>query len=241
MENVENDVNSSVSSAEAPEAQEPQVSQEAEQVVNQPEAATAPAQPVQEAVPMERFKQLEEESKFWRQKTEALLEKVVRGEPQKPVAPAVSADDLYVGMDPETERAYRQLDERNKKLIQAEAQKLAEPLIRQTQILMEHFSTKQLNEFRTENPDITRGSAEEQEIISYLNAGMPKDKAVWAVMGPKRAAAKQAIVAVDQRAKTAQKAAANLETSTVPKRNGLPEKKMTFRDEMLRKMDEAGL
>jgi hypothetical protein len=238
MENVEIDVNSGVSSAPAPEALEPQVEQVAEQVVNQPEAATAPAQTVQEAVPMERFKKLEEESKFWRQKTEQLLDKVVKGEPQKP-AP-VSSDGLYDGMDPETERAYRQLDERNKKLIQAEAQKLAEPLIRQTQILMEHFSTRQLNEFRGENPDILQGSEEEREIVAYLNAGMPKEKAVWAVMGPKRAQAKQVSVAEVKKAKTEQKVAANLETQTVPKRNGLPETKLSFREELARQMAEAG-
>lgn len=239
MENVEIDVNSDASSASAPEALEPQVEQVAEQVVNQPEAATAPAQAVEESVPMGRFKQLEEENKFWRSKTEVLLEKVVRGETNTPAKP--STDGLYDGMDAETERAYRQLDDRNRKIVQAEAQKLAEPLIRQTQILMEHFSTRQLNDFRSENPDILQGSQEEKEIISYLNAGMPKEKAVWAVMGPKRAIAKQVSIVEKQKAKTEQKVAANLETQTVPKRNGLPEKKLSYREELARKMEEAGL
>jgi hypothetical protein len=151
-------------------------------------------------------------------------------------------DDEDKNLDPQSRVFYQDLDKRMEK----KAKKLVEQQVDQfkpvVNALMQENAKLREKLFRNEHTDVQRGSIEEQKIAKLISMGVAEDEAAWAVMGPKRVQA-AGVKAQDKKVTTTQiKQQANLETSSVPKNSGLPpSKKSDFKDELKRRMQEAGL
>lgn len=220
-----------------PSSTEPGV--EATPPVAEPEEATSQEAVQQEevqTVPYDRFREVNEEKKYYQKLVEQLASRQTSGETQKQVE-----QDPYANMSAEEAHFYRNLDARNKRLIQEEAKRLADPIVRQNQVLARQVSQMMERDFRKSNTDVVPNSEEEQKIANYISMGMTPDDAAWAVMGKKRLEAERVGKAKQQQKKVEQKIKANLETNSIPNGSPISQKKLSFREELDAKMQEAGL
>ena len=92
--------------------------------------------------------------------------------------------------------------------------------------------------FRDSNKDVSANSEEERQIAQLISAGVPEDKAAWAVMGPKRVAEAERKGTKTTKATKEMKSRANVETQSIPAKSGIPTKK-SFREELKEKMGIA--
>ena len=140
------------------------------------QAPPTPSQPVADDVPfhqhprwIERQKELEETRK---QRDDALrlAQQVVERTPPVQPQPQVDPWAPYVGhQDPETARFWtsmRDLVRHERNLGKQDAVQELQPVI---QAGMEKLAMIDLRDFRKENPEISPGSEEEKQIVSYLS------------------------------------------------------------------------
>jgi len=202
------------------------------------EATSQQAEQEQEQhVPYDRFKEVNEEKKYWQDKFSDLASKQQQlPQPQTPQQEA----DMYAGMDAQTKVFYQDLDARNKRMFQQMFEEKEKNYTATIQALAQQNARIQEKLFRQEQVDVKPGSKEEAEIANLIRAGVDPDKAAWAVMGPKRVEAAKSLKQQQQQKKTQQKAQANLETGGVPSHSGLPTgEKLSFREDLDRRMKAA--
>lgn len=199
------------------------------------EESSASEKQVQQ-VPYDRFREVNEERKQLQELVQQLASRQDKGETAREVE-----DDPYSGMDAETAHFYRNLDTRTQKLIQREAQRIAQPMQQQYQSLAKTVSELLTNNFRQSNKDVEPNSQEEKKIASLVSKGIDLDSATWAVMGPKRVESVKKGKVVKTQNQVQKKAQANLETQSIPRNSPLPKEKLSFREQMMRALEENGI
>lgn len=136
------------------------------------EEDTADVQEDEQRVPYDRFKGKVDEVNWLKQQNEMLL----RG--QQPVQPQQQPSDPYVGMDAETEKFYRAIDQRTKQMIEQNN--------KHTQQVIEagkqEIAVMQARQFYKDHPDVKKGSPEEAEIAQYVGQGLALETAYKAAM-----------------------------------------------------------
>lgn len=210
---------------------------ESESSTDEVSEATEEQAPQEQTVPYDRFREINEEKKYYQQLVNQLASRQEKGETVKEVE-----EDPYANMTAEELQFYRNLDSRTQKLIQREAQKLAQPLQSQVQTLASQVTQMIEKDFRAKNKDVEPNSQEEKQIADLIRKGVDLEQATWAVMGPKRVQSAGSTKKQVQQRKTQQKQAANLETSSIPNGSPLPKtENLSFREDLDRRMREAGL
>ena len=208
----------------------------AEQGVQQEEQVEEPESQEQQ-VPYTRFKEVLDERNQMTEIVKNLANRQQTGETKKQVE-----DDPYAGMTAEEAHFYRNLDGRMQKIVQKEAAKIAEPFAQQSQAMAKQLAALQTERIFEANKDLLPGSKEEKDVAELMKLGVPKDKAVWAVLGPQRAQSAQKQSKVVKQQKTQQKIQANVETQTVAPDSGLlPQEKLSFREKADKIFREGGL
>ncbi|MBU0598898.1 hypothetical protein KKF61_08010 [Patescibacteria group bacterium] len=205
-----------------PQEQQPQEAQTetAEKDVTQEEKSTQgvgfgdPRHPDHERFIELRAKQAEAEAKaaFYQQQLEASRQ------PQK------VEDNPYAGMDAETEKFYRHLDERAQRIARQENSVLKQ----QIEIGKKEIALLRTEQFFKDFPDIKQGSQEEREVAALVSRGYPPKDARKIVLFDRidKQAAVKAKTQVQQ--KTQQKRQANVEQSSGVSAGALPKPNETF-------------
>ena len=198
----------------------------------QSEATEEQAAPEEQIIPYDRFKEVNEEKNYWRDKFAEQATKV-------PEAPVV---DPNANFDPQTKVFYQDLEKRTQKAItEALATKEKEYQVKIDALAMQNAKVQE-RLFRQDQKDVVQGSKEETEIAGLIRQGMDPNRAAWAVMGPKRVEAAKSNKVTKQQNKTKLKAQANVETSGVPQNSGLPPPEgLNFRNDLDRRMKESGI
>jgi hypothetical protein len=214
-------------------SQEPAV--QADSTPAEPVEATTQQAVQQEEVPFHahpRFQELIETVRDLKNQNQFLSQQL-----NKPV----QEEDEDKNLDPQTKVFYQELDKR----VERKAKKLVDGQVEQfkpvVNALMAENAKLREKLFRNEHTDVIRGSVEEQKIAKLISMGVSEDEASWAIMGPKRVQSAGQKAQEKKVTTTQVKQQANLETSSVPKANGLPQQKSSFRDDLKRRMQEAGL
>lgn len=213
-------------------------SQDVETESSTEELAETPAQqavPEEQHVPYDRFKEVAEEKNYWRDKYAEITSR-------QPVVQTQPEVDPLANADPQTKLFYQDLDNRTKAAISVALQEKEREYRAQIDALAIQNAKVQERLFRQDQKDVLPGSREENEIAQYIRMGMDPDKATWAVMGPKRVDVAKSVKTVKQQDKLKMKAQANLETPGIQENSGLPPPKtVDFRNDLDRRMKEAGL
>jgi len=230
MPEEDKDVNATESSA----VEEQDVEEVESSTTEDVEAESSTEEEVQQ-VPYERFKEVNEEKKYYQGLVQQLASRQQTGETAKEVEA-----DPYVGMTAEELQFYRNSDKRTQTLIQKEAAKLAQPMKQQYDNLAKQVSHLITDNFRKTNTDIPPNSEEERLIAEKINGGYTLDDATWAVMGAKRVESAKTQKTVKQQKKIQEKSDANLETGGIQENSGIPSgEKLTFRQKVERDYNVA--
>jgi len=188
----------------------------------------------EQRVPYDRFKEVNDEKKYWQQQAERLSQMV-----SQPAQPQEEADPYAQFQDPQTKLFYQEMDKRMVKLAKKIAEEEKAPIIRQNEILTQQLAQIQHKMFKTDNSDVVEGSPEEARIAQLISSGIPIQEATWAVMGPKRVAQAQGVKQQKQQSKVEMKQKANLVTGSVPSQSGLPKNEnVSFREKMAQALDK---
>ena len=181
-----------------------------------------------------RWKEMMAERDYLRQQLA-----VANGRPVATPVPAPVEQDPYVGMTPEEKNFYQQLDQR----VEKRALKIADE--REAKVLKEINENRHImasiayERFQTRHPDVVSDSPEETAIANLYSRGYTLDDAYKVVMFDKLQREKATAAKTVQTQKVQQKAAANVETSTIPASSGLPQKQFKsmreFVDDQIRK------
>lgn len=176
-----------------------------------------------------RFKEIVDEKNYWREMALRLQQPTQQQLP--PQQPQV------MGNTPEEREFWKQVDDRAR--IQAE--KIRQETQPQIQAAQAEFARMKVVEFRRGHPDIKPNSSDEIEIAGLIRTGYDPDHAYWAVMGPRgvQTAKQQGAQEVKQQMQV--KRQANVEGQGVPSQSGLPSQKLSFRDDVDKRMREAGI
>ena len=198
----------------------------------QSEATEEQAAPEEQIIPYDRFKEVNDEKNYWRDK---FAEQAGR-------QPEVPETDPNANLDPQTKVFYQDLDKRTQKAIdKARKEERAEYQTRLDALALQNAKIQE-RLFREDQKDVSPGSKEENEIAGLIRQGVDPNKAAWAVMGPKRVESAKSNKVVKQQNKTKLKAQANMETSGVQEGSGLPAgETVDFRSDLDRRMKESGL
>jgi len=211
--------------------QEQEVEEQVDEVLG--EETPLPTQGLNQ-VPYDRFKEVIDEKNEYKNK---LLELVGR-QPQQPQAPQ---QDPYAGYDRDT-RIW--LQERDKQVEQLIEKKLTSTVDAQYRPIIDslyaQLASIKEKEFRKDFPDIQPNSREEQEIAGFISAGLPANKAYWAVMGEKRADVARTSAQVKQKQKVQQKVKANLESGIAQGSPVAPKETLTFEQKFEKLAKEGG-
>lgn len=219
-----------------PSTETPEVSAEetAEQSVQEEQIQPGP-------VPYDRFQEVIQEKNELKQQVGQLIQKF-----QQPTAPAHTQQEAdfirkYGANDAQTQLFLTELDKHIEHKATQVGHRMAEPIQRENEALKRVVASLQEKQFRVENKDVPPNSAEESQISQLIRAGLPLEKATWAVMGPKRVADAQRVHKVKQQATNKTKVQATQERSSIPEMAGLPKEKLSFREQIDLGMKKAGL
>lgn len=208
-----------------------------EEQVQEPEEPTSPKGVEEQHVPYSRFKEINDERKYWQEKA---IE--VASRQPVPVQPQEEIDPYSQFQDPNTRVFYQDLDKRILKMAKKIAEEEKAPIIRQNEILSQQLASIQHKMFKSENTDVAENSPEEMRIAQLVSTGtMTLEEATWAVMGPKRVArTKQEETQKQQKnQRVDMKVKANLATQTgVPVKSGLPQNRQGFLEELADRLDK---
>lgn len=198
-----------VESGSSPEEQA-QESQEAQAPTAEQGVTQEPQQ--EQRVPFDRFKAVNDENKWLREQLSVTMAQRQVHQPQQQTDP-------YAGMDPATEKFYRDLDSRVEKRAQDIIDKRIAPQINAG--LKEVAAIKTMQFFK-EHPDVKPGSVEEAQISAKVRAGYSTDDAYWSVMGPRGIQSAVNKVKKQTQQKFQQKRQANVEASPGVPNSSLP-------------------
>jgi hypothetical protein len=235
----QNDVNpeSSLESAVASSQEAEQQAQEtqtptAEQGVTQEQTPqqTEP-QAEEQRVPYDRFKEVNDERAFWRDRYQ---QDIVQRQQQAPQPQAPQADP-YAGKSPE-ERAFweevdRRAEERAKRIVN-------EQITPQLEAAKLEFARQRISEFHKEHPEIKPGSPEEQMIVEKVRQGYVLDDAYKVVMYEKKLAEKQVASEQQQKQRLEAKKQANVVSPQSVSSQAIPTPKINWEEDFTQRMNK---
>lgn len=214
------------------EESSPQEDVETESSTEEQSEATEEQAVPESQVPYDRFKEVNEEKIYWRDKFAEQASK----------QPEVVEPDPNASLDPQTKLFYQDLDKRTQKAIEKARKEEREQYQAELNAVRMQSAKIQERIFRQDQTDVVAGSKDEIEIAGLIRMGMDPNKAAWAVMGPKRVETAKSGKVIKQQNKNKMKAQANIETSGVQEGSGLPAAEtLDFRADLDRRMKEAGL
>ena len=214
--------------SENQEVAAPEVAQETETPT--PEQGVTQEQEVQN-VPYERFKEDNDEKNWLKQQLE---QSITRPQPQQPIQQPQQPHNPYAGMDAETEKFYRNADERTRNIVREEGKRTLQTI----EAGKLEIAKMRTDQFFQSHEDIKRGSPEETEIAKRITMGYNTDDAYWSVMGPRgvKPAVNKAKQQVQQ--KFQQKKQANVESTPGIPNSSLPNQQ-SERDRIGEALDET--
>src|SRR3990167_6622979 len=240
----------------APESSPADVSPDSSPVqdVQPTESQTAPAlpspsvaEPEEQRVPIDRFRDVVRERQTLQEQNQQLLTilQQARQAPAAPAQPPINAwDGLTNHPDPQTAMFYQGLQkvvQQERQLAKQEAVQELSPVI---QAGMERLAQIDIRDFRRENAEIKPGSENERLIVSYMNGQM--DGIRHPIESAKRNAMFESLKQENQQLKSKQSAmpgkrAANTEASAgIPQVSGLPAKQGSWQQRAGEILEKGG-
>ena len=186
----------------------------------------------EQRVPYERFKEKVDEANWYKQQLEQASQKP-QSQPQQR-----QTQDPYAGMDPATEKFYRDLDARTKKSVQEAMKDTVNPQINAG---LQEIAAMKTAQFRKDHSDIKAGSLEESQIGNKIRQGYSTDDAYWSVMGPRGIQPAVSKAKKQEQQKFQQKRQANVETSPGIPNSSLPANQQSERDLIGEALDDSPL
>ena len=228
MEEEKKDVIEESSTSDVTEESSTQEAQETQETgtPTQEQGETQETEEQEQAVPYDRFKEVNDEKNWYKNQLEQSLQK-----PQQQVQPQqqpVKTIDAYItnAQDAETKMYWQNM----KKIVNETATEIADSKVKATEekmvklekAYMQREGQRLLKEFKKDNPGIKSGSPEEKRVIDLMNQGYPMEHAALIAQGETGFKTAENRGRQQAQQKFQQKKQANVETSPGISNSSLP-------------------